>query len=603
MTSLDRTACATAIVLALLASRAVGQEIEWISVASDGRPSMSASASEYVISGDGRCVAFISHDPNYVPGSGGALSAGFFNAFVRDRQAGVTSRIGLGVGGAPNNGSVFPYAMSHDGNFVVFSSSATNLHPLDTDALFDLFLLDRASGALTLLSVSTAGTKGNANTGYENDTFGFKSHSVGLSADHLRVAFDSQASNLVAGDLNGTTDVFLRDLASGTTTRISAGVGGAEANSWSQLPTLSADGRFVAFLSRASNLVAGDTNGFDDVFIADTLAATVSRVSLGVGGAQSDGGASNPFLCADGSSLYFESTASNLIAGPTSNSRDSFVRTLATGVNELVSLGVQGNVGNWYVEHHDGVNSLSADGRFALFRSFATNMVPVDVNGTAPDLFLRDRLLGTTRLISVDQSGNQLKLSTVTWAGLDAAGSSVSFSYQEPWGNASPAVMGDSNGGQDAFVNHRAPSCGPAPTTYCTPKVFSNGCSLRFSTSGEPQLSGGADAFHVVGLGAPKKVATLIWSLTQASTPFGGGTLCLGAPIARTPGQQGQNLNHPPPNLCARTLSFHFTQAYMSANGLQAGDIVNCQWWARDNGYPAPDSIALSDGMSFTICP
>src|SRR4029077_12403300 len=133
--------------------------------------------------------------------------------------------------------------------------------------------------------------------------------------------------NLVGGDTNGVRDVFVRDLVTGTTTRVSVGAGGAQANGASSNARISADGRFVVFTSLASNLVAGDTNGVADVFERDLANGQTTRVSVSAGGVQGNdtsGGAASG-VSADGGTISFSSAASNLVAGDTNHSRDVFV--------------------------------------------------------------------------------------------------------------------------------------------------------------------------------------------------------------------------------------------------------------------------------------
>ena len=186
------------------------------------------------------------------------------------------------------------------------------------------------------------------------------------------------------------------------TTRVSVGNAGAEPNASSEGPSISGGGRWVAFQSRATNLVVGDTNLSDDIFVRDLWVATIERVSVDTNGAQGDSHSVAPAISADGRFVVFASQASNLIASDTNGSDDIFIRDRLLGTTELLSVdssGVQGDGSSRYP-------SMSADGRFVAFQSLATNLVAVDVNGYV-DVFVRDRLIGTTELISVSQTGNQ----------------------------------------------------------------------------------------------------------------------------------------------------------------------------------------------------
>jgi hypothetical protein len=165
------------------------------------------------------------------------------------------------------------------------------------------------------VSVATGGAQADANSGNSS-----------VSADGRFVAFESLASNLVAGDTNGLYDVFVRDRQLGTTERVSVATGGAQGNSFSASSSISADGRFVAFRSYASNLVAGDTNGNQDVFVRDRQSGTTERVSVVTGGAQANDDSFRLSISADGHIVAFVSSATNLVAGDTNGEGDIFVR-------------------------------------------------------------------------------------------------------------------------------------------------------------------------------------------------------------------------------------------------------------------------------------
>ena len=352
--------------------------------------------------------------------------------------SGVTSRVSVASDGrqAIPNGYLYAQpAISADGRFVAFASSASNLVAGDTNGVPDVFVRDRLAGVTRRVSV---GASGQAN---------HFSADPAISADGRFVAFESGASNLVAGDTNGKSDVFVRDRLAGVTRRVSVGVGG-QANYTSNIPAISADGRFVAFDSGASNLVAGDTNGTDDVFVWDRLAGVTRRVSVG-GSGQANNGSYSPAVSADGRFVAFESFASNLVAGDTNGKADVFVRDRLAGVTRRVSVGAGGQANS-----DSGTPTISADGRFVAFLSGASNLVPGDTNGTY-DVFVRDRLAGVTRQMSVGAGGQANDYSA--FPAISANGRSVAYeSY------ASNLVRGDTNGALDVFV--RDPLLGPAPS-------------------------------------------------------------------------------------------------------------------------------------------
>jgi Tol biopolymer transport system component len=320
------------------------------------------------LSDAGTRLAFISSAAGLAPGANGR-----YHAFVQDLGSGTTRLVSRSSGGAVENGATLGAALSGNGRFVAFVSTATNLVAGDTNGVIDVFVRDLRSARTILV---TAGRNGAPADGLSVDP--------AISRDGRFVAFASAASNLVAGDTNGLVDVFVRDLATGRTTLLSRARGGGPADNGSGEPSISADGTRVAFSSDATNLVAGDTNGTSDVMVADVRSGTVRRVSAGTGGGPADGESSAPSISGDGTRVLFHSVATNLVRGDTNGTRDVFVRHLAAATR-LVSVGPGGRLG-------DGpsfAGDLSADGRHAVFDSRATNLVDGDTNGES-DVFARD---------------------------------------------------------------------------------------------------------------------------------------------------------------------------------------------------------------------
>jgi len=183
------------------------------------------------------------------------------------------------------------------------------------------------------VSVATDGTQGNS----------FSGHRLSISADGRYVVFPSLANNLVSGDTNGVNDIFVRDRQNGTTERVSIDSAGLQGNSNSDTPSISADGRYVAFESFATNLVTGDTNDVWDVFVHDRLTGTTERVSVSTVGAQGNGGSLTPSMSTDGRCVCILSAASNLVPGDTNNFPDIFVRDRAYApLTSLCDPGVAG---------------------------------------------------------------------------------------------------------------------------------------------------------------------------------------------------------------------------------------------------------------------
>ncbi len=249
-----------------------------------------------------------------------------------------------------------------------------------------------APGDITRVSVDSTGAQANN-----------ASKRPSISGDGRFIAFESDASNLVVGDANASTDIFVRDRQTGETTRVSVGIGGAEANEGSGGAAISGDGRFVAFVSDASNLVANDTNNTTDVFVRDRQLGTTIRISVSSSGEQANELSDFPLAISnDGRFVAFSSDASNFVANDTNNSTDVFVHDNQTGNTERISIatdGTQANGTSYYP-------SISANGQFVTFTSNGNNLVIGDVNNSA-DVFVRDRSNNTTTRVSVNSSGEQ----------------------------------------------------------------------------------------------------------------------------------------------------------------------------------------------------
>ncbi|MFN0006742.1 MAG: TolB family protein [Planctomycetota bacterium] len=322
------------------------------------------------ISADGIYVAFASTATNLVPGDTNGKS----DIILRNRSAGTTLRASVSSSGIQGNGDSFTPSTSADGRYVAFMSFATNLVPGDSNGFTDIFLRDRLTGVTERVSVSAAGVEGNNS-----------STDPSISADGRFVAFASSATNLVPGDTNNVKDVFLRDRLNGATVRLSVSGAGVEANGGSSYPSISADGLSVAFLSDA-NLVGWDTNGVPDVYYRAWQNSYTELVSADSNEVLGNGRCERPSISADGRYVAFASEATNLAPGDTNGKLDVFVRARSIGTTERVSLssgGVQGTNPSFSP-------SISADARYVAFTSSANNLVPGDTNGKL-DVFLHDR--------------------------------------------------------------------------------------------------------------------------------------------------------------------------------------------------------------------
>ena len=283
-------------------------------VSFDLNDEVDSSASEPAISADGRYVAFTSSADNLVANDGNGHS----DVFVRDMEFGTTTLVSIDSTNSHSGdqSSDFP-SISADGRYVAFESSADNLVDGDTNNHQDAFVRDTLTGTTTLVSVSSDGVVGNQTSYYAS-----------ISASGQFVAFNSDATNLITDDTNGFTDVFVYDMATATTTRVSVDSAGDQSNQISYYiipPSMSGDGRFVAFCAFASNLVANDTNGFYDIFVHDRTTGTTRRVDVDINGHQSNGNSFNPSLSTDGRYIAFSSQAFNLVPDVTSGQDDDYV--------------------------------------------------------------------------------------------------------------------------------------------------------------------------------------------------------------------------------------------------------------------------------------
>jgi cold shock CspA family protein len=326
------------------------------------------------LSADGQIVAFTSDASNLVAGDNNGMT----DVFVHDRTTGSTERVSVDSSGAEGDGNCFSVAMSADGMVVAFASGSTNLVAGDTNGVTDVFVHDRTTGTTERVSVRSNGAEGNG-----------ASFAPAISADGLTVAFASDATTLIATDANGVTDVFVHDRTTGVTKRVSISTGGAAGNKPSGAshgPALSANGQLVIFESDATNLVVGDTNGATDIFVRDTAANTTERDSVDSAGSQGKDNSPAAAISADGRMVAFQSSAANLIASDTNKVADIFLHDRSSGTTERVSVDSTGSQANGA----SSSPAISADGHVVAFLSGATNLVAGDGNGVTDD-FVHER--------------------------------------------------------------------------------------------------------------------------------------------------------------------------------------------------------------------
>jgi Bacterial Ig domain len=270
-------------------------------------------------------------------------------------------------------------SISDDGRVIAFASRLA-LVPEDTNGLLDIYVYHRVTRQLTRVSTAPDGGQLNAD-----------SHSPHVAGGGRYLVYASSASTIVPGDSNGRLDVFRRDLLTHQTLRVSVSSSGAQGSNSSGLPKISDDGNIVVFSSSAFELVPDDVNGVSDVFVRDIAASSTSRVSISSAGNAGDGGSSQPELSGDGRFIVFWSTASNLVAGDNNGHRDVFFHDRSDGATTRISISSTGAEGD--DESHSP--SVSDDGRFISFLSIATNFGSPPTTGSS-HAYVRDRQAQTT---------------------------------------------------------------------------------------------------------------------------------------------------------------------------------------------------------------
>jgi Tol biopolymer transport system component len=387
-----------------------------------GGPALGPAVTQFpAISGDGRIVAYASAAPDLVSDDSNDMT----DVFVSDRARNETTLVSRGVSGAQADGPSAvdsAPAVSADGQIVAFSSSAGNLVADDSNGVGDVFVYDRARKETARVSLGAGGV----------EATGRDSFAPALSADGRYVAFASDAANLVPDDTNNATDVFVHDRQARTTTRVSVDAGGAQAGGGeSYAPAISGDGTVVAFISKATNIAPGATDGIDNVFVRDLKAGTTIRV--GATG-EPEGSTPGVALSTDGRFVAY------------SSGTDVFVFDRQGGGTEQVSVGPGGSPG----DRASGAPAISADGRFVAFQSDATNLVPADTNQRT-DVFVRDRRLGTTTRVSVGPASVQGDRPST---GPQISGNGRFVAFQSV---ATNLIAEDTNSAPDIFVHDRTP--------------------------------------------------------------------------------------------------------------------------------------------------
>jgi Tol biopolymer transport system component len=445
------------------------------------------------VSADGRYVGFIS-EARVVLGDTNGLA----DAHVYDRLTGVTERVSLGLAGTQAlGGDTFSLSLSADGRFVAMASSATNLVLNDTNGVQDVFVRDRLTGTTTRVSVPTSFGQAAGASGYNL-----------ISADGRYVVFTSTASNLVAGDTNGHSDIFRRDRATGTTIRVSIAHDGAQANHHSSSPSMSADGQVIAFESSATNLVPSDTNDREDTFVRDLQTGVTVRVSIGPGGIQADERSLEPSISGDGRFVAFTSRASNLIAG--------------------------GGIGIYLHDRQNGATSALSTRPPGTFEFDAPHAPVISANGrhvcytsafVSPALFLVDRQTLAKTRIDVATNGDAANFQSLSCA---ASADATILAFVSAANNL---VDGDVNGTPDVFVRTNFPTMALDRTALTFAAVTSGTAFVSQTAAQQITLTASGS-----GTSTWTAVADQPWLQVSPASGAGSGTLSISvAPAAGLP--------------------------------------------------------------------
>jgi Tol biopolymer transport system component len=529
--------------------------------------------------------------------------------------------VSVGSGGTDAHGASEGPSISGDGRWVAFQSQADNLVLGDTNLSDDVFVRDCVLATTERVSVATNGTQADSD-----------SIAPSISVDGRFIVFASQASNLVAGDTNGSDDIFIHDRVLGTTELVSVDSSGVQGNASSRYPSISADGRFVAFQSLATNLVAVDVNGYVDVFLRDRLIGTTELISVSQTGTQGSGASFDASISADGRYVAFVSKAWGLTAVSTPGIREVLVRDRQSGLIVRASVSSGGVTGNddcyapsisadgryvafvsnatnlvpgvvWhpngFIRDLQGLSTaavnvsssgapgngrcervdISSDGRFVTLQSSATNLIQSDTNG-ADDVFVRNLADGTIARVSVGPGGAQANWDS-EWPVISRDGRYVAFRSV-----ASNLVSGDTNTIKDVFLHDRGPQ---TPWPYCTSSTSSNGCSASIGADSHPSVSLANPCIITVTGVEGLKSGILFYGVDNSGflpAPWGSGStswLCVKPPAQRTPVQNsGGTFGYCDGGYMLDWNAYRAAHPLALGNPPSVGSRVYLQAWFRD---------------------
>lgn len=535
------------------------------------------------VSSDGRYVVFESMATNLDPWD----TQPQFDIFVRDFTSGTTQRVSTPSNTVvPNADSRLP-SISADGQRVVFESAASNLVSGDTNGKVDIFLWTRSTGQLTRVSVASSGAQADADC-----------EKARISGDGRFVVFESRASNLDPAKHTSRRDVYVRDLLLGTTRCASLNQFGQPGDRDSFSGSISADGNRVAFESEATNMLFWDTNNHNDVYVRDFAANSIARASTTWNGLEGNAGSMRPSISPDGLFVAFESQASNLVNGDTNYQNDIFLRDLAGGFTHRISVSSTGGQGNM----RSFEPQFSGNGRYVCFMSEATTMIPGDTNNFT-DVFVRDLQAYQTLRVSRGRMTSQVQ-NHCRNARISSTGRFVVFENDannlvlDDFNGCSDVFrsdwLADTGYATVSYCESKTNSLG------CLPTISGTGVASLTQSSGFVvratnvlNQKNGMLAYSITGTASK----SLFGGMLCIRAPI------IRTPVANSGGSAvGMNCTGVLDFDFNRYMAGGYGPQPPGPL-LIPGTTVHCQWYSRDPGFPAPDNVSLSNALRFVIQP
>ena len=561
-----------------------GCPVEWISKSASGQPAWGDSGTS-ALSSDGRFVAFVSEAANLASGNNNGYLT---DIFVVDRNLQTIEQVSVSTTGVGGNDTSMEPDISGDGRFVVFVSESTNLDPLDTHPAPDIYLHDRQMQTTQLVSIHIKPPA---------PFFpGLGSAEPKISPDGRFVVFTHWEDNIVPGDSNGVRDVFLRDTTTGVTELVSLASNQVQGDLDSSHAEVSADGRYVAFLSEAKNwyrvMHPFSSVHRNYVYVRDRALGKLIPVNLNAAGTLGPGWAGASLaMSEDGRTLVYPWG----VQGMPKWIGALVAHDLLTGSVDLIAHSIFGTKSSQTYAAAKRP-SISADGRFVVYDDPGKELVLNSQNKGCPNVYIHDRMTGLTQVAGLGPNGQWPSLPPQTCAeafypSISADGRVISFACEDP-------TFGSGN----AYYNIYVRTCDwTQPAVYCAAQRNSLGCKPGISGTGSPSASAGSGFTVGVQNLISSSYGFFFYSTRKPLiAPFQGGYLCMPQPIRRMPLQATGGSTAPD---CSGSFALDFN-AWIATGAdpmLVAGENACVQAWSRDPGSATGSN--LSDAIVFAIGP